>query len=284
MSDPDRHHFLPQFYLARWGNEKGEISTYSRKRGKIYVREYAPKSIASERGLYALRGVAPDHCNAIERDYMAPEVDDPAAKALRVLLSDMKAGLPMDLRMAWVRFLMSLLVRLPSRLKTLQDDASATLKAEFSRAPEDYERLRRPSDPPTLSDFVEQRGLGGLIEDFGTTLLPGLIELPQMQADIARMDWRVLHFRDGPYGFVTSDFPICMLPGLGSPECLISLPLSPTAIFLASYSSELLDKLDALQPPALIDEANRIAIQSAQEYVYADNRQYLALIDGLLRA
>ncbi|USI75087.1 DUF4238 domain-containing protein [Sphingomonas morindae] len=96
------------------------------------------------------------------------------------------------------------------------------------------------------------------------------------------MGLRVLISESWYYGLLTSDFPICMLPGLGSPDCLISLPLSPTAIFLASYNSELLNQLDALAPPALIDAANRISIQSAQQYVYADTRKYFELIDTYL--
>ncbi|KEQ53731.1 DUF4238 domain-containing protein [Sphingobium chlorophenolicum] len=281
MSDPDRHHFLPQFYLSRWANAQGKLSTYSRQRGKLFVREYAPKTIGAERGLYALNGVPPEHRNAVERDFMGPEIDDPAARALRILLSAQPL-LPTDLRMAWVRFLMSLLVRLPNLLRKLKADASETLAREIAARPEEYEALRRPGHPQTLMEFLKERGVGGLIEGFGTTLIPGLVDLPQMKADIARMDWRVFHFRDGPYGLVTSDFPICMLPGLASPNCLISLPLSPTAIFLASYNSELLNQLDALMPPALIDAANRISIQSAQQYVYADTRDYFGLVDASL--
>lgn len=283
MSDPDRHHFLPRFYLSRWGNARDDISTFSRKRGKLFVREYAPRTIGAERGLYALKGVAPEHRNAIERDFMGPEIDDPAAQALRVLLGEKPLDFPMALRMAWVRFLMSLLVRLPGQLRKIKADATQTLATEMARRPEDYEQIRRPTDPPTLMEFLHARGLGPMLDDFGTTLIPGLIDLPQMRLDIARMNWRVLHFRDGPYGFVTSDFPICMHPGLGSANCLISLPLSPSAIFLASYNGDLLDKLDALRPPAVLDAANRISIQSAEQYVYADGRQYFDLVDSLLR-
>ena len=112
--------------------------------------------------------------------------------------------------------------------------------------------------------FLIERGLDAMFDDFGTTLIPGIIELPQMQADIARMDWRVLHFRDGPYGFLTSDFPITILPGLADPNSLISLPLSPTAIFLASYNSNLLNSFQATPPPGLIDAASRVTIGSAQ--------------------
>lgn len=283
MSDPDRHHFLPRFYLSRWGNARGEISTFSRKRGKLVVREYAPRTIGAERGLYALNGVAPEHRNAIERDFMGPEIDDPAARALRLLLGEELLDLTMPVRMAWVRFLMSLLVRLPGQLRKIKADATQALAAEIAWRPEDYEQIRRPSDPPTLMEFLNVRGLGAMLDDFGTTFIPGLIDLPQMRVDIGRMNWRVLHFRDGPYGFVTSDFPICMHPGLGSANCLISLPLSPSAIFLASYDGDLLDKLEALKPPAVLDAANRISIQSAEQYVYADGRQYFELVDSLLR-
>ncbi|EGD60689.1 hypothetical protein Y88_1770 [Novosphingobium nitrogenifigens DSM 19370] len=283
MSDPDRHHFLPRFYLARWRHAEGKVVTYSRQRGRLYVRDYAPKEIGAQRGLYALKGAPAGQRNALERDFMGPEVDDPASQALRLLLSETPVDLPMDMRQSWVRFLMSLFVRLPVQLADIRADAARTLREEFAAKLEEYEAIRRPGDPESFLEWIETKDPGHLFEDFGTSLIPDMIAIPNMNHDIMGMDWRVCHFKDGPYGFLTCDFPICMLPGLAHPDCLISLPLSPTAVFLAAYNSDLLDRLTVLQPPTLIDAVNRLSISSAQDYVYADSRYHHELIDRLLR-
>ena len=78
----------------------------------------------------ALSGVPPVQRNMIEREFLGPEVDDPASQALRLLLSPSKAVLPMDLRMAWVRFLISLVVRLPSLMSKIRRDAASALRDE----------------------------------------------------------------------------------------------------------------------------------------------------------
>jgi len=148
---------------------------------------------------------------------------------------------------------------------------------------EEYEKVRGPDDPPTFLEFIREKKLDHLIDNFGTVMMSQLVDIPQMNHDIAHMDWRVQHYRDGPYGFITSDFPICMLPGLAYRDCIISLPLSPTAVFLAGYDSSLIDAVVAQPPHCLIDKMNEISAQNAQQYVFADSRQYGKLVEKMLR-
>lgn len=283
MSDPNRHHYIPQFYLRRWANDAGLVSSYSWQGGKLYVGEYSPRSIGAEDGLYALAGVPPETRNAVEREFMGPMIDGPAASALSVLLAEIASPLSIDARMAWVRFLVSLMVRTPIQLETLKADGAAILREQIEARPEEYERVRGAGDPPSLAEFLQARNLEHVIDNFGTTMLPQLVDIPQMNHDIARMDWRVQHYRDGPYGFITSDFPICMLPGLAYPDCIISLPLSPTAVFLAGYDAALIDAVTSQPPERVIDRVNEISAASAQRYVFANSRQYAELIERSLR-
>ncbi len=283
MSEPERHHFLPQFYLKRWDNSEGKIETYSRRRGQIHIKSYVAKGVAYERGLYSLEGAPAKKRNSIEREFMGPVVDDPAAKALRLMLREDEGEFTIERRVAWTRFLMSLLVRLPPLLSKIEADGDAALISEMERAPEEYEALRKPGDPLTPQEFLSVRGLDWVLNNFGRSLIPGLIENPRMTKDIAHMHWIVLRYGAGPYGFVTSDFPICMHPGLAHQNCLISLPLSPTALFLAAHDVELLNQLRALPPATVINAANKIVIKSAERFVYADDRQYRGLVDTYLR-
>jgi Protein of unknown function (DUF4238) len=283
MSDPNRHHYIPKFYLRRWANAGGKVSSYSWQGAKLYIGEYSPRSIGAEDGLYSLDGVPAEMRNSIERVFMGPMVDGPAADGMRVLLGEAPGPLSIDGRTAWVRFLVSLMCRTPRQFAALKSDGAATLRAELQANPEEYEKIRGPDDPPTFLEFIQDKKLDHLIDNFGTMMLPQFVDIPHMNYDIARMDWRVQHYRDGAYGFITSDFPICMLPGLAYPDCIISLPLSPTAVFLAGYDSSLLDALAAQPPHRVIDRMNEISAQSAQRYVFADTGQYAELVKKMLR-
>lgn len=283
MSDPERHHFLPRFYLRRWSNRDGRVETYFRQRGEVRVRNYAPKEIGYKRSIYSLEGVPADKRNSIERDFMGPVVDDPAARALRLMLREEEGDFTFDMRAAWTRFLMSLLVRLPPLLAKIEVDGAATLIAEMQRAPKDYEALRRPSDPPTLQEFMSVNGIDWVTNNFGRSLIPKLIGLPKINEDIAHMHWVVQRYEGGPYGFLTSDFPICMHPGLAHRNCLISLPLSPTALFIAAHDNELLDQIRAHSAATIINSANKLVIESAERFVYANDLQYKGSVETYLQ-
>ncbi len=81
MSVPKRHHYLPQFYLKGFG-VAGQLWVYDREKGGI--RKQGPKTVAVEKGFYAVRG--PDG----ELDYAEVEkrlgvVESQAAPAIRKL-------------------------------------------------------------------------------------------------------------------------------------------------------------------------------------------------------
>ena len=60
MSQPKRHHFLPQAYLRRFADDRGDLWVLDRKQG--IVRRQSPEVTGAERELYTLE----DDCG--ERD------------------------------------------------------------------------------------------------------------------------------------------------------------------------------------------------------------------------
>lgn len=79
MSVPKRHHYLPQFYLKGFG-AAGRLWVYDREKGEI--RAQGPKTVAVEKGFYAVRGPGG------ELDYAEVEerlgvVESQAAPAIR---------------------------------------------------------------------------------------------------------------------------------------------------------------------------------------------------------
>jgi hypothetical protein len=60
MSDPKKHHYVPQFLLSGWCRADGRVAFYSRKAGRLMVDWHAPKHIGYERHLYSISALPED--------------------------------------------------------------------------------------------------------------------------------------------------------------------------------------------------------------------------------
>jgi hypothetical protein len=81
-----------------------------------------------ERFLYTMEGLPDEQKQTIEKDYMAAKVDDPAARALRVLLGTDTSALTEPLRAAWTRFMMASLHRRPAAVAEIGETFKSTLR------------------------------------------------------------------------------------------------------------------------------------------------------------
>lgn len=81
-NQPKLHHFLPEAYLRRFADERGDLWVLDRKQG--IVRRQSPEVTAAERELYTLE----DDCGERDRrveSALADYVDGPGQHAIRVL-------------------------------------------------------------------------------------------------------------------------------------------------------------------------------------------------------
>lgn len=81
-NEPKLHHFLPEAYLCRFADERGDLWVLDRKQG--LVRRQSPEVTAAERELYTLE----DDCGERDRrveSALAEFVDGPGQHVIRVL-------------------------------------------------------------------------------------------------------------------------------------------------------------------------------------------------------
>jgi hypothetical protein len=71
-----------------------------------------------------------------------PVVDDPAAQALRVLISCDQSRMTLELGHALTRFAMSLMVRHPTAIDQITERAARDLKPHLLQDPAEYEFIR----------------------------------------------------------------------------------------------------------------------------------------------
>jgi hypothetical protein len=281
MSDPEKHHYLPVFYLKQWAALDGRVIRYYRPNREVVAHPITPKNTGYEQGLYSLEGYKPEQRNVIEKNFMAPDVDNPAVAPLRNFLERRPASeLTLPMKQAWTRFLMSLHVRNPARVEQITGQGAEALRQMLAKDPEDYNAVRKPDDPSTLVEWVE-RYAPALIENYGKSILPGIVTHQPTGNEIIRMHWVV-----GSYGatpdILTCDQSLYLSHGVNDPKCVIALPLSPYAIFFASRQANSLDKLMRMERSALIRSINETVVTQAARYVYGAHDRALAFVERWL--
>ena len=282
MSDPIKHHYVPQFYLRQWADARGKLVRYYRPHKAVVATRTAPKSTGYEEGLYSLEGASPGRRNAIEKDFMAPKVDEPAALAMQALIAMDPSKLTDDLRIAWTRFLMSLHVRNPERVEQIREMAADGLRKSLRADPEDYEKLRKPGDPPTLLEWAE-RNTPAIFDNQGMRMLPGVIEhRPPVEA-IIQMRWMTVGTADEFPDLLTSDRPVYMSHGVNDDRCFIVVPMSPRFMFFATRDPSMFDRVLALGIESVTKQVNGFMATGGVQNVYGASDRHLRFVENRLR-
>jgi hypothetical protein len=284
MSEPYKHHYLPVFYLTRWAGPDGKLTRYYRPHRDVVASRIAPANTGFEPGLYRLEGYQREVMNAVEKEYMAKVVDEPASRALKVIIDGDYSKMTPELQVVWTRFLMSLIYRTPHMVSYITKEAEANLRNNFQLNPEDYEAARAPTHPPTLLEFVE-RYTPALFSEAGKSFLPGIIDNPRNGNAILQMRWWTWAL-DNKYSvpdLLTSDSPLFRSHGLGDERCIIALPISPRRAFFATRNSARLKAVMAHGSARVAKELNASTVNQAQKYVFGINDRQLRFVERRLR-
>jgi hypothetical protein len=251
----------------------------------VVASPITPKKTGYEPRLYSLEGYPEDQQQVIEEEFFAPVVDEPASRALKVLIA---GGDPSkftrELAEAWTRFVMASRVRSPNVLKMMQVQGRRHMEEALLREPYQYEAVRRAGDPPTLLELAE-RVCKPRLDNHGKVILPGLIQHPRYAEIILRMNWRTLHLRaETQQDFLTSDYP-CVLThgGLDDSRCIVAFPLHPRSAFFATSHCDSESGLLSLDEGTIVEQLNDGVVRQAERYVYGRTDAELAFVETRLR-
>jgi hypothetical protein len=284
MSEPYKHHYLPIFYLTQWAGPDGKLTRYYRPHQDVVATPVSPANTGFEPALYRLEGYQPEIMNAVEKEYMAKVVDEPASKALKVIVDGDYSKMTPELQVAWTRFLMSLVYRTPHMVSYITKVAEQNLRNNLQSNPTDYELARAPTHPPTLLEFVE-RYTPALFLGAGKSFLPGIIDTPKNGNAILKMGWWTWKLDDirDVHDLLTSDIPLFRSYGLGDERCIIALPISPRRVFFATNDSARLQAVMAHGAARVAKELNASMVNQAQKYVFGINDRHLRFVERRLR-
>ncbi|MGH9806499.1 MAG: DUF4238 domain-containing protein, partial [Terriglobia bacterium] len=234
MAEPIKHHFSPVFYLRGWcDSTTGKLIEYSRPYEDVIARPVHPAATGYARSLYTMEGLPDDQKQTIEKDYMAAKVDDPAAKALRVLLGTNTNALTEEMRRAWTRFLLVSLHRRPAAVAEIGDTFRAVLRQNLL-ADTSYESDKQEGDPSTRFEWMEKHH-PHLIDDAAKEMVVRATENQNIGNVIINMQWSTLDMSASRHELLTGDMPHLRFGGLKDPKCAIVFPLSPKKLFIATH-------------------------------------------------
>ena len=274
MSTHKRHHYVPRFYLERWARQDNKIGYYHWANGQLIYRRIGPKGAAVEEGLYSLQEPHRGNSQAIETDFFTPRIDGPGAQVIAGLveISGPVDTLNPEQRQVMSNYLIAQRYRSPdyiSHVKGQGDDAATGI---IERHEEEYLAARAESDPPTLEGWMELKGIN-LSDQLGVGLLPDLLSISEGGEKISSMSWHVLNVSTSRRDLLTSDRPVIFSHGIGLPECVIILPLSPQRLFLAANDRARLRRIVSRDLDSVVTNLNFDIVRQAARYVFSTDEK-----------
>jgi hypothetical protein len=273
MSVPREHHFCPAFYLGQWCDPSNDdkVIEYSIKHGNLVMKPVGRRATGFQRDLYAFPELPPDQVQFIEQSFF-DYADRVASEALQMLLSG-DDGWTSETRSAWSRFVIGVHLRHPDAIAELRAAARAMWVGEESQR--QYELVRRPNDPLTFAERI------GKIHPLPATVelntIMEFIDNKKICGHINRMVWGVVDLSKSSYTLLTSDRPV----SLEKPKDrrgLITMPISPTKLFVAVNDPLMLNQLRGVRPRDTAQWSNRLTVERARRYVWAQDSSQQAFI------
>lgn len=266
-----RHHYVPQFLLRAWAETQPDnrVETFRLDLPRLSSSRHAPKHIAYEDNLYALTMpvAAGMEQQAVEK-HLLQHIDSLAAGVLRKLTTTGLAGLTLENRCDWARFLMSLRLRQPHIVQQLRTESSEHLEASLIDKPEEYDAVTGSGDPPTLVEWT-RRHYPGLIENFGMSFLHELVDNAEIGEKILPMRWWLRDFTREQNDVLLADQPCIFTASIDDAELVIALPIGPRKAFMATKSDRVATIMRRQRPKDLLMRMNESSLNQARVRVYA---------------
>lgn len=228
MDAPNKHHFVPAFYLQKWaglGAKGDELIEWSKPYKTIKPIRRHPNATGFQSGLYTFPDLIDPAARQLFESEFLKQTDTSASESIEHIIAGRAHVLNDRQKSEWVRFLMSLHFRHPDVVAEIREGNSALWKNHDRFTNASYQRAKGPNDPPTFDEYVAQLG-----PDAGTRveldLLVAAMDNEIIGKHILRMAWGVFDTSATRYRLLTSDWPIEL--SLGSVPPVVMLPLTLT--------------------------------------------------------
>ncbi|HBM87658.1 MAG: DUF4238 domain-containing protein [Parvibaculaceae bacterium] len=268
VSKEGDHHYLAQFHLKQWRNAQGEFVQWSRipYKGGIRRKLVTPAQTAYVPGLYNLKSPRPEVVQKAEKEVFG-RIENEASPILKKIIGSKVTKLTSNERIRWALYLNTSLLRLPHNVQKIKFDSAMHVTSDLAKQSDEYDALKSETDADTLlfwaqehaPDYLENSGMRVLVKMLhGERLLRRFCEFKWDVRDLSRISTRLL----------IGDNPFVLAGGLFDEKCLVVLPLSPTKLFLASGSPDVLAAAEATSDKEIATRNNISMLNNAKKFAY----------------
>ena len=270
MHNPNKHHFIPAFYLKRWSGPDGLLVEWSKPYRTVKPIRRHPNAAAFQSGLYSFDGFDSHLQQWFETAFLG-DTDYIASEVLQRMIARDVHSLSDREKSGWVRFLMTLRFRHPDVVAELREGNSKLWKHHDRRTKASYESIRTDNDPPTFTEWIALQP-----SDVGRQaqidLLVAAMDNPTLGLRILPMVWEAIDTSTVPHRLLTSDWPIEIC--LGSSPQTVVLPISPSCLFLAYDDPNAMNGFGDGDLHRLVVAVNAYVVGCARRYMFSsDERQ-----------
>jgi hypothetical protein len=266
MNAPVDHHFIPAFYLSQWVGQNGKLIEYTIKHDKLVPKPVGPRSTGYESHLYSFPELPPESAQFIEDEFFR-YADQNASLALDIHLGKSTRVWTNELISAWSRFVIAIRLRHPDAMPELRAGAISIWNGSSDAYQTEYERIRTPADPPTFDERIAQ--MDPLIPiKVRVNMIIKAFDNDIVGRHINQMKWATVDLSASRDKLLLSDRPVEFFR-LKEPSGLVSIPISPTKLFVAVNDTAILDRLRHTKPRDLVHGINKYVVSRARKFVWA---------------
>jgi hypothetical protein len=271
----DKHHFIPKFLLQKWQTGADDKLTFFRwSHGQLRDNRRKAKSVAKLPNLYSTNLASSIKDNSVERDFMGPLVDDPAAVAHSILLTEGISALSPEHRKNWALFLLSQWLRVPDNIALLKQRSRAIQMRD--NMPAEEETLRNGNALFSATQFSDDHDRNSS-DDLAIHTLPYIVNSKLLNGILLEATWKLRKVKWTKFDFVIGDVPL-IYEGQMNSSFLIALPLSPRLLFVAYSGGDSGKKIDETSDNSLVVQSNLSQAMQAKIYVFATDDNQRALV------
>jgi hypothetical protein len=274
MGEPHRHHFIPAFYLKHWAAAGGKLVEFTKYNGKLVPRHRGPEKTGYEENLYTFPDLPPAFAADIETK-MLKQHDESASKALEKFLSGDRCPLTNDMRSDWARFLVGLRLRHPDAMPEVKAGIKRVWDNSAGEIQESYERNKKADHPSTFDEFLHQQD-ATYFSRIQQSFIASAFDNEFLGNVVVNMLWGVMDVSDADNDLLTSDWPV----ELAFQRGILSLPISPTKIFVAANTRPLLQSILRGNPSEVVKSVNIATVSQARRHVWSGNDRQRRFIEN----
>lgn len=270
MSKAGDHHYVPRFHLGMWGGQNDKISQWGRIpfNNKLVHSWVTTAATAYVPGLYSLAHVNEEEAQQIETKLFG-KIETAAKPVLDKLISHGPAKLSVEERYWWTIYLNASLLRVPHIVEMVTSSVQERIARDMSQPILEFDGAKGDAPENTLYEWASKYAPAS-IANSGFKVLVDLIQSEKAIDRIIRLGWLVKDVSTGPRRLLLGDNPFERVGDLYKSRTTISIPLSPTHLFIASDAPEIIDHFARMPARDVVKANNQSSLINAKRFVYGE--------------